>query len=59
MAECKECGAKLGFLSRSGDLYLDCAAAAFKAGEGALREAARLDALEQTQEAMRAIKILA
>lgn len=51
MAECKECGAKLGFLSRSGDLCLDCAAAAFKAGEGARREAARLDALQQTQEA--------
>jgi uncharacterized protein YbjQ (UPF0145 family) len=51
MAECKECGAKLGFLSRSGDLCLDCAAAAFKAGEGARLEAARLDALQQTLEA--------
>jgi uncharacterized protein YbjQ (UPF0145 family) len=51
MAECKECGTKLGFLSRSGDLCLDCAAAAFKAGEGARLEAARLDALQQTQEA--------
>jgi uncharacterized protein YbjQ (UPF0145 family) len=51
MAECKECGTKLGFLIRSGDLCLDCAAAAFKAGEGARLEAARLYALQQTQEA--------
>jgi uncharacterized protein YbjQ (UPF0145 family) len=45
MAECKECGARLGFLSRSEGLCLDCAAAAFKAGEGK-----RLEALQQTQE---------
>ena len=42
MAVCVKCGTKIGLLSRSGDLCLDCTAAEFKAGEGARREAQRL-----------------
>jgi uncharacterized protein YbjQ (UPF0145 family) len=35
MANCKKCGVKIGLLSRSGDLCLDCAAAAYEASVAA------------------------
>lgn len=53
MANCTKCGAKIGLLSRSGDLCLDCAAADYKANEGARVEANRLAAAALSQEAIR------
>lgn len=52
MAKCTNCGAKIGFLSGSGGYCLDCAAAEFKAGEGARLEAKRLADAASAQEAV-------
>ena len=52
MAKCSKCDKKIGFLSSSDGMCLDCASAAFSAGKGARLEAERLAALEQTTEAV-------
>ncbi len=52
MAKCSKCDKKIGFLTSSDGMCLDCASAAYGAGEGARREAERLAALEQTTEAV-------
>ena len=48
MAKCSKCDKKIGFLTSSDGMCLDCASAAY----GARREAERLAALEQTTEAV-------
>ena len=50
MANCKKCGAKIGFLGGSGDYCLDCAAAVHKSGETARLEAKRLADATYTEE---------
>ncbi len=52
MAKCSKCDKKIGFLSSSDGMCLDCASAAFSAGKGARLEAERLAALAQTTEAI-------
>jgi uncharacterized protein YbjQ (UPF0145 family) len=57
MAKCKNCGAKIGFLSGSGDYCLDCTAAEYKAGARERVGSQRLEetATQQRDEAVQAI----